>query len=180
VLAKRLVRYKLTEDKQRKGYWQFDWWPDLDAYRWLRDRIYGRRVLVSNHAGWKTDELIWAYWGQSEAELVFRHLKDPEFLALRPQHHWTDQKICVHSFCCVVGYLLAALIRRHARQLGYTEGLNALLEKLGQLRIVLRSEVRSRVGRRRIHWQLEQSDAAAMKLYQSLVLPEYTLGTTPS
>lgn len=105
-------------------------------------------------------------------------MKDPKFLALRPQFHWTDQKICVHSFCCVVGYLLAALIRRDARQLGYTEGLNALLEELTELRIVLRSEVRSRVGRRRIHWQLEKTDAAAMKLYQSLVLPEYTLGTT--
>jgi len=179
-LAKRLLRHELTENKQRNGYWEFDWWPDLDAYRWLRDRIYGRRVLVSNHADWKTGELIWAYWGQSEAELVFRQMKDPEFLALRPQHHWTDQKICVHSFCCVVGYLLAALIRRHARQMGYTEGLNALLEKLTELRIVLRSEVRNRIGRRRIHWQLEQSDAAAMKLYQSLVLPEYTLGTTSS
>ncbi len=123
VLAKRLLRYNLTEDKQRSGYWQFDWWIDMDAYRWLRDRIYGRRVLVSNHAAWQSCDLIWAYWGQSEAELVFRQMKDPEFLALRPQFHWTDQKICVHSFCCVVGYLLAALIRRHARQLGYTEGL---------------------------------------------------------
>ena len=177
-LARRLLRYKLTEDKQRSGYWQFDWWIDMDAYHWLRYRIYGRRVLVSNHADWRSCDLIWAYWGQSEAELVFRQMKDPKFLALRPQFHWTDQKICVHSFCCVVGYLLAALIRRHARQLGYTEGLNALLEELTELRIVLRSEVRSRVGRRRIHWQLEKTDAAAMKLYQSLVLPEYTLGTT--
>ena len=179
-LARRLLRYELTEDKQRSGYWQFDWWIDVDAYRWLRDRVYGRRVIVSNHAAWLSEDLIWAYWGQSEAELVFRQMKDPEFLALRPQFHWTDQKIWVHSFCCVVGYLLAALIRRHARQMGYTEGLNALLKMLTELRIVLRSEIRRRVGRRRIYWQLEETDPAVMKLYQSLVLPEYTLGTTPT
>jgi len=63
----------------------------MDAYRWLRDRIYGRRVLVSNHAVWLSEDLIWAYWGQSEAELVFRQMKDPEFPALRPQFHWTDR-----------------------------------------------------------------------------------------
>jgi transposase len=177
-LARRLLRYTLTEDKQRKGHWQFDWWIDMEAYRWLRDRIYGRRVLVSNHRTWLSEDVIRAYWGQSEAELVFRQMKDPEFLALRPQFHWTDQKIQVHSFCCVVGYLLAALVRRHARQMGYTEGLNALLERLTELRIVLRSEIRPRAGRRRIAWQLEESDAAATKLYRSLVLPEYTLGTT--
>ncbi|MFC1636963.1 hypothetical protein ACFL5Z_19240, partial [Planctomycetota bacterium] len=168
-----------TEDKQRKGHWQFDWWIDMDAYQWLRDRIYGRRVLVSNHRTWLSEDVIRAYWGQSEAELVFRQMKDPEFLALRPQFHWTDQKIRVHSFCCVVGYLLAALIRRHARQMGYTEGLNVLLERLTEVRIVLRSEFRPRAGRRRISWQLEETDAAATKLYRSLVLPEYTLGTTP-
>jgi len=178
-LARQLFRYELTENKQKSGYWQFDWWVDMDAYCWLRDRVYGRRVLVSNHAGWQSSDLIWAYWGQSEAELVFRQMKDPEFLALRPQFHWTDQKIWVHSFCCVVGYLLAALIRRHARQMGHTEGLNTLLEMLNGLRMVLRSEVRRRAGRRRISWQLEETDPAAMKLYQSLVLPEYTLGTTP-
>ena len=150
----------------------------MDAYRRLRDRVYGRRVLVSNRADWQSCDLIWAYWGQSEAELVFRQMKDPEFLALRPQYHWTDQKIEVHSFCSVIGYLLAALVRRHARQMGYTEGLNTLLEMLNELRSVLRSEVRRRVGRRRICWQSEETDAAAMKLYQSLVPAKYTLGTT--
>jgi len=179
-LARQLFRHKLTENKQKPGYWQFDWWVDMDAYRWLRDRVYGRRVLVSNRSAWRSCDLIWAYWRQSEAELVFRQMKDPEFLALHPQYHWTDQKIEVHSFCCVIGYLLAALVRRHARQMGYTEGLNSLLEMLNELRIVLRSEVRLRVGKRRICWQLEETDAAAMKLYQSLVLAEYTLGPTLS
>ena len=135
---------------------------------------------MRNLDDWQSCDLIWDYRGQSEDELVLRLMKDTEFLALRLRYQWTDQKIEVHSFCSVNGYLLAALVRRHARQMGYTEGLNTLLEMLNELRIVLRSEVRRRVGRRRICWQSEETDAAAMKLYQSLVLAKYTLGTTVS
>jgi len=173
-----LIRYELTEWEDKDGFWKFDWWVDADAFYELRDRRYGRRILATNRSDWPTDQIIWAYWGQSEAELVFRQLKDPQFLALRPQYHWTDQKIEVHSFCCVVGYLLAALLRRHARQMGSSESIAALLDRLNNLRMVLRTECSGHVGRPRVHWQLEETDADTLGLYRSLVRPEYELGPT--
>lgn len=175
-----LIRYELTQQSNKPGYWRFEWWIDMGAYHHLRNNIYGRRLIASNRHEWPTEDLIQAYWGQAEAELVFRAMKDPDTLALRPQHHWTDQKIQVHAFCCFVAYLLAALLRREARTMGYTEELTALLQRLSDIRTVLRTESRARAGRPRIRWQLEESDPDSLRLYQSLILPDYLLGPTPS
>jgi transposase len=176
----RLIAYDLQPRPKRPGYWRLDWTIDMEVYAQLRDCRFGRRLLATNRHDWTTADIIAAYWGQSEAELVFRHLKDPEFLALRPQHHWTDQKVHVHSLCCVIGYLLAALVRRRARQLGYNQGLAGLLAMLSEIRMVLRTQKRDRPGRPRIAWQLEETDPAALRLYNDLVLPQFHLGPTSS
>lgn len=177
---RRIVQYELRPRPGKEGYWDLDWCIDREAYHHLRDRVFGRRILVTNRDGWPTESVVCAYWGQSQAEHVFRNLKDPYHLALRPQFHWTDQKIQVHAFCCLVGYLLAALVRRTARQMGYAQGISQLLEMLNEIRIVLRTERRSGPGRPRIRWQLEENDPDATRLYKTLVSPDHTLGTTPS
>ncbi len=46
--------------------------------------------------------------GQSQIVHAFRNLKNPYHLALKPQFHGTDQKIKVHFFMCVIGYILNA------------------------------------------------------------------------
>ena len=183
ILAKRpavrkLIRWELTECEDREGFWTLDWWVVAEAFAFLRDRQYGRRILATNRDGWSTEAAIWAYWGQGEAELVFRQMKDLEFMALRPQYHWTDQKIEVHSFCCIVGYLLGALLRRHARRMGYKQEMSGLLEMLHGVRMVLRTEQSGRPGRPKVRWQREQTDSDALRLYRSLVLPNYELGPT--
>ena len=122
---------------------------------------------------------------------MFRQLKDPEFLALRPQYHWTDQKIQVHSFCCVLGYLLAALLRREVRRQGLelpppfwaeqappqSHSLPRLLKTLSGIRAVLRTTSVGR-GRPRVRWQIEDADPLALNLYRHFVLPAYDLGAT--
>jgi transposase len=178
--VRRIVQYELRARPGKEGYWDLDWAIDRAAYLHLRDRVFGRRILVTNRDGWPTESVVCAYWGQSQAEHVFKNLKDPYHLALRPQFHWTDQKIQVHAFCCLVGYLLAALVRRTARQMDYAQGISQLLEMLNEIRIVLRTEKRKGPGRPRIRWQLEENDPEATRLYETLVSPDHTLGTTPS
>ena len=62
----------------------------------------------------------------------------------------------------------------------YTQEISCLLKMLNETRIVLRTERRKAPGRPRIRWQLEENDPDATRLYQTLVTPDYTLGTTPS
>ena len=71
-------------------------------------------------------------------EHAFKNLKNPYHLALRPQFHWTDQKIKVHFFICVLGYLLAAIVRREARAKAQFKGtLDSLLDTLNDVRLAL-------------------------------------------
>ena len=72
----------------------------------LKEEILGRRILVTNRHEWSNEEIIVAYSGQSKVEYVFKNLKNSYQLAIRPQYHWTDQKIESHILMCIIGYLL--------------------------------------------------------------------------
>jgi transposase len=190
--VRQVLRTELVRREDREGFWRLDWWVDPESLGNLRDRVFGRRMLATDRHDWPAGQVVWAYWGQAEAELVFRQLKDPQFLALRPQYHWTDQKIQVHSFCCVLGYLLVALLRREARRQGLdlpapswgesappqNHALPRLLKALTGIRAVLRTTIAGR-GRPRVRWQLEDADPLALKLYRHFVSSDYDLGATP-
>ena len=91
-------------------------------------------------------------------------------MAVRPQYHWTDQKIHVHTFCCLLALLLGRIIELDARRLGYREGLSGLLDLLGTIRLamVLRSSG-TKGGRPRCKWTLEEADPDALRLFRHLV-----------
>lgn len=81
-------------------------WSDLQA------TLLGKTILFTDNDQWSDTEIIRAYRSQHEIEAAFRDMKDPHHIALRPQHHWTDQKIRVHVFMCVVALMLLSLLRR--------------------------------------------------------------------
>ena len=82
---------------------------DRLEHEWL-----GRLVLMTDQHAWSTAEIIGAYRGQSVVEGVFRTLKDPRRLALRPQYYWTDHKLHLHAWLCVTASLLATLVHHTA------------------------------------------------------------------
>ena len=71
-----------------------------------------------------------AYRSQSDAEFGFRQLKDPHVVSFSPMHHWTDSKIRVHVFYCVLALTVAHLMRRHAAQAGLPMSVRELLDQL--------------------------------------------------
>jgi len=91
-------------------------------------------------------------------------------LAVRPQDHWTDQKIQVHAFICLLALLLARVVEREARQLGHRESLSGLLDLLATIRLalVLRSPGK-KAERPRAKWQLEEMDDEVAQLFRHLV-----------
>jgi transposase len=110
-----------------------------------------------------------AYRGQSRVEAAFRDLKDPGMLSTRPQFHWTDQKLHVHAFMCVTGYLLVRLLwwraRRDADFAGSARNLLAQLARIRRCRIV---EHTGRAGRPRVRQQIEDLDPGLENLGQVL------------
>lgn len=144
-------------------------WSDWLEYQRLDKRYFGLRVLITDRAEWTTAQIIEAYRGQSKVEAAFRDLKDPRMLATRPQFHWTDHKLHVHAFICVMAYLLITLLHRRAKQkLAFDGSPRRLLAELAELRLCRSIDMTGRKGRPRVRLQLEEADAELLSLAESL------------
>jgi len=144
---------------------------DLAVLDRLDREWFGRMVLMTDQHDWSTADIIRAYRGQAVVEGVFRSLKDPLRLALRPQYHWTDQKLHVHAFLCVVAYLLATLVHLSAvRDGGYVGSLDALFDQLTAIRRV-RVARPTASGRPRVIQQLETLSPLQARLVEALRIP---------
>jgi transposase len=149
---------------QAGGRWRLAMAVNAAEYERLTQEQFGLRVLMTDRDELPTADLIAAYRGQSRAERSFREMKDPETCAIRPQYHWTDQKLQVHAFCCVIGYLLLKLLERRARQAGVpVRSPRALLRALQAIREVTVIEPGPR-GRPRVRRQLEELSPQAARL----------------
>jgi transposase len=165
-----VLRFELTgNDPKLSLAYEFD----RQAFDTLADERLGRVVLITDRHDWSTAEIIRAYRGQSQIEAVFAHLKDPMHLGLRPQYHWTDQKLHVHVFICILAYLLARTLFLRAERLHVPyASLESLLDALTQVRRVTVARSATGKGRMRISTQLEQVDQALVDLLPALGVPK--------
>lgn len=96
----------------------------------LESRIFGKRILFTNRDTWPIADVVAAYRSQSDAEFGFRQLKDPHIVSFSPMHHFTDHKIRVHVFTCVLALAVAHLMRRVAAHAGLHLSVRELLDQL--------------------------------------------------
>ena len=165
---------KVDFDPRGSGSGRLRWRIDSRAVEHLHEEVFGKRILMTDRHEWSTEEIILAYRGQSRAEAAFRQLKNPYHLAVRPQYHWTDQKLRVHAFACLLGLVLARLVEWEARRAGWSGSLSGLLELLGSVRLAmaLRTTGAAKGGRPRCGWLLERAEPAAMRMFRKLVPDE--------
>jgi len=109
---------------------RLSWRTDTRARNRLEAKLFGKRILFTNRDTWPVADVVAAYRSQSEVEAGFRQLKDPQIVSFSPMHHWTDQKIRVHVFYCVLALAVAHLLRRHADQAGLRLSVRELLAEL--------------------------------------------------
>ena len=103
---------------------------DTRARTKLQTQIFGKRILFTNRDDWPVADVVAAYRSQNEVESGFRQLKDPHVVSFGPMHHWTDQKIRVHVFYCVLALTVAHLMRREAERAGLHLSVRELLATL--------------------------------------------------
>jgi transposase len=106
------------------------WAIDAKARKKLEADQFGKRILFTDHDDWTHAQTIAGYRSQSEAEADFRQMKDPHVVGFSPMWHWTDQKIRVHAFYCVLALTAARLMRRQAAQAGYAMSVREMLTTL--------------------------------------------------
>ena len=85
---------------------------------------------------WADEQTVLGYRSQYHVEEAFRCMKNPHFLTFRPTFHWTDQKLRVHAFYCVLALMILSILRRKLGQKGIRLSIPAMMQKLADIREV--------------------------------------------
>lgn len=130
----------------------------------LESEQFGKRILVTDHEHWPVTDIVAAYRSQNDAEQSFRQLKNPAIIGFSPMHHWTDQKIRVHTFYCVLALAVAHLMRRQAAHAGLHLSVREILQHLNRIQETTLLYP-STGGRPRARHMLTERDPTQNQLY---------------
>jgi transposase len=163
-----LVRYQLQE---QDGKWQLQFDFDSGALPQLLSQRLGRTVLLTNRMDWSAEQVVAGYGGQQSIERVFRGLKDGQWLGWDPMYHWTDRKIRIHAFYCMLGISLLQYVHQQAKAGWADLSVEQLLEELEQIKqFVLLYPPQGEKGPPRTAYVLSQQSLAQQALVKTLGL----------
>jgi len=141
----------------------------------LEDEVFGKRVLVTDKDRAPRAVVVADYRSQEAAEADFRQMKDPKVVSFSPMFHWTDQKIRVHAFYCVLALAVARLMVREADRAGVHMSVRELLGMLTDIEetVLLYQGERGRPRARRV---LTEMSPGQRRLYDLFGLDAYAPG----
>jgi transposase len=153
---------------------RLSWRTKPKARAELEEEVFGKRILFTdkdkNLAS--TAQIIIEYRSQEEAEGDFRQMKDPHVVSFSPMYHFTDHKIRVHVFYCVLALMAARLMVREADHAGQQLSVRKLLESLAGIQetVLLYQGERGRPRARRM---LTETDPTQKRLYDLFGLDRF-------
>lgn len=154
---------------------------DQGALGRIRTTYFGKRILFTDRSDLSDAEIVKLYRAQNTVESAFRQMKDPQFLSFWPMFHWTDDKIRVHVFYCVVALLLTNLMWRQVTAAGIDISPKAMLKELSDIRIVdlIYAPAGGR-GRPRVKRTLSRLSDLQRQLIRALDIEQHLpVGNTP-
>lgn len=110
---------------------------DHGALSRLIDKQLGKTILFTDNDDWTDEEIVLGYRSQHHIEDAFRQMKHPHYLGWQPMFHWTDSKIRVHAFTCVLALTLSSLLQRTLHRRGMEISLPRMFDLLGGIRETL-------------------------------------------
>jgi transposase len=125
-----VIRYQI---ERRDGQWRLQFDFDTTAWQRLLNHRLGRTVLLTNRLDWTAEQVVAGYSGQQQIERVFRGLKDGDWLGWGPMYHWTDRKIRIHAFYCMLGISLLQYLHKQAQAAWAGISIEQLLQELQQI-----------------------------------------------
>jgi transposase len=147
---------------------------DEKARAALEEELFGKRILFSDKtiAQAPTSTIVADYRSQEAVEGDFRQMKDPNVVSFSPMFHFTDQKIRVHVFYCVLALMVAKLMTREADRAGMHLSVAALLQSLAGIEETLLLYQGER-GRPRARRMLTEMEPEQRRLYELFGLERY-------
>src|SRR6266852_3973157 len=170
-----LIRYQLQE---HDGRWHLQFDFDSAALPQLLNQRLGRTVLLTNRMDWSAEQVVAGYSGQQQIERVFRGLKQGDWLGWDPMYHWTDRKIRIHAFYCLLGISLLQYVHKQAQAAWADLSVEQLLQELEQIKqFVLLYPPQGEKGPPRTAYVLSQQTLTQQALVKTLRLEQWHRST---
>lgn len=138
----------------------------------LCSTLFGKTIIFTDQPEWSNEQIVLGYRGQYRVEKAFRTMKDPHFVSFSPCFHWTDQKIRVHAFYCVLALLMVSLLQRELHQKGIDISAAEALESLTGIREVALFHNRSQKNPA-VTLDLTERDELQSQLFEALHLQQF-------
>ena len=100
----------------------------------LRLDFLGKTVLFTNRKDFTNEQIVTAYRSAWTVEAAFKQMKNHDHLTVRPIFHWTDEKIRVHIFSCVLAYRLCTLLIKDLSGKGIKITINKLIDEMSKIK----------------------------------------------
>ena len=140
-------------------------------------RVFGKRILVNRQPR------LEHHRSRRRLPLPIRRrvrvppAQDPHVVSFSPIYHWTEQKIRVHTFYCVLALTIARLMRRHVHQHDLDLSVPALLDALARVQESVLLYPSGSRGRPKARHILTDRDAIQRRLYDIFGLDRWAPGT---
>ena len=170
---------QVTRKRQRLG---IAFGTDEEAYRKLKERVLGKRILFTDRTDLTDEQIIFGYRGQHHIERAFREMKDPYCIRFSPPRHWTDHMLRVHAFSCVLALTLVSLLHRRVSQAGVAITQSRLMEQLKGIKEITNyypaqsGEKLRQGGRPRSERTLTRLDPQQEQIFRTLQLGRFLAG----
>jgi transposase len=159
-----------NKDAKVRMSWRFN----NNAYKELKQTLLGKTILFTDQADWTDEQIVRAYRAQAHVEFAFRGMKNPRYLAFRPQFHWTDSKLRVHTLICVIALTIATLMRRQLGQAGVPNlSLVRMFDRLEKVRECTLLYLDPKTRSLRTQTVLSEQDETQGKMLAALELAEF-------
>ena len=163
-----LIHYQI---EHRDGCWRLQFDLSSDGFTKLVNHRLGRTVMITNRMDWTAEQVAAGYAGQQHVEQVFRGLKDGHWLGWGPMFHWTDRKMRIHAFYCMLGISLLQYLHKQAQTAWNGISMDKLLDELKEIRqIVLLYPPQGEKGPNRAATVLTKQNLAQLELAKTFGL----------
>jgi transposase len=168
----RVITWSLTGESPAEFRLRFS--TDEEARAALEEELFGKRILFSDKSieVARTATIVAEYRSQEAVEGDFRQMKDTKVVSFSPMFHWTESKIRVHVFYCVLALTVARLMVREADRAGMHMSARELLSTLAGIEETVLL-YQGETGRPRARRMLTDIESPAQRLYDLFGLDAY-------
>jgi len=130
---------------------------------------FGKKLIITDRKEWSTEDILTTYYEQDCVEKLFQDTKNSDHFSIQPIYHWTDQKIRVHIFICLLGLTLSTLLQKEVGGAGGVKiSKNRLMEELGMIRESWVGELDGESDSKKVIRRLEKMNDMQEMIWQAV------------